>query len=93
MGTPWKKNLLQAMSREHKCDPPSLVQPPFGHECAVCNKTVDKDHPLHRAERPHRSEVQLVSPRQLTDRSTIWCLYRLESRPPNYGVDTFGERC
>ena len=79
MGTPWKKNLLQALNREHRCEPASQVQPPYGHDCAVCGKTVDKNHPLHRAERPHRSEVQLVSPRQVTDRSTIWFIHRLES--------------
>ena len=61
MGTPWKKNLLRALAQEHRCEPPILAEPPYGHECAVCGKTVDKKHPLHRAERPQRSEVQLVS--------------------------------
>ncbi len=61
MGTPWKKNLLKALAHEHRCKPPSSVQPPYGHQCAVCGRTVDKTHPLHRAERPDRSEVQLVS--------------------------------
>ena len=61
MGTPWKKNLLKALAQEHRCKPPSLVQPPYGHQCAVCEKPVDKTHPLHRAERPYRSDVKLVS--------------------------------
>ena len=61
MGKPWKKNLLEALSREHKCEAPSLAPPPYGHPCAVCRQTVTKGHPLHRAERPHRSEVTLVS--------------------------------
>lgn len=61
MGTPWKKNLLKALSREHRCHPPTSVVPPYGHECAVCGRTVDKNHPLHRAERPYRSEVPVIS--------------------------------
>ena len=61
MGTPWKKNLLKALAQEHRCKPSSMVQPPYGHQCAVCGRTVDKHHPLHRAERPDRSEVQLIS--------------------------------
>jgi len=69
MGTPWKKNLLKALGREHRCEPPSLAAPPYGHECAVCGKIVDKRHPLHRAERPDRSEVSLVSPSTGEDRS------------------------
>ena len=64
MGKPWKKNLLEALSREHKCASPTVVPPPYGHDCAVCGRAVEKGHPLHRAERPLRSEVRLVSPPQ-----------------------------
>ncbi|MBI2155257.1 MAG: hypothetical protein HYV92_00050 [Candidatus Rokubacteria bacterium] len=61
MGKPWKKNLLEALSREHRCESSTVVPPPYGHACAVCGKPVEKGHPLHRAERPYRSEVTLVS--------------------------------
>jgi len=60
MGKPWKKNLLEALTREHKCRPPVVVQPPYGHDCAVCGQPVTKGHPLHRAQRPDRSEVTLI---------------------------------
>jgi hypothetical protein len=56
MAGPWKKNLLEALSREHRCEPPRVVQPPYGHQCAVCGQTVSKGHPLHRARRPNPSE-------------------------------------
>lgn len=61
MAGPWKKNLLEALSREHRCKSPTRVHPPFGHQCAVCGKTVEKGHPLHRADRPFRSEAVTVS--------------------------------
>ncbi|MEK6529709.1 MAG: hypothetical protein AABZ48_02350 [candidate division NC10 bacterium] len=64
MGKPWKKNLLEALSREHRCESSTVVPPPYGHACAVCGKPVEKGHPLHRAERPFRSEVSLISPPQ-----------------------------
>ena len=64
MGKPWKKNLLEALSREHRCESSTVVPPPYGHACAVCGKAVEKGHPLHRAERPFRSEVSLISPPQ-----------------------------
>ena len=64
MGKPWKKNLLEALSREHRCESSTVVPPPYGHHCAVCGKAVEKGHPLHHAERPFRSEVSLVSPPQ-----------------------------
>ncbi len=61
MAGAWKKNLLEALSREHKCKPPTLVQPPYGHQCAVCGRTVEKGHSLHRADRSSRSEAMLVA--------------------------------
>lgn len=61
MGKPWKKNLLEALAREHKCAPLTVVPPPYGHDCVVCGKPVTKGHPLHRALDPLRSEVRLVS--------------------------------
>jgi hypothetical protein len=60
MGRSYKKNLLEALSRPHRCTPPTSVQPPYGHECAVCGQTVRKGHPLHRAQDPARSEPRLV---------------------------------
>lgn len=60
MARSYKKNLMEALAKEHRCEPPRLAQPPYGHPCAVCGRTVDKAHPLHRADRPDRSEATMI---------------------------------
>lgn len=61
MGKPWKKNLLEALSRPHRCEPPRVVEPPYGHTCAVCGRPVTKGHPLHRTVQPDRSEARVIA--------------------------------
>lgn len=46
---------LERLKRLEERDPdrclPVVVSPPYGHRCAVCQKPVDRGHPLHRVTR------------------------------------------